>query len=76
LVPLRGGAFTIVDEDGQLHRPRVTVIGGGSPPSRVAPSHTVSLTLSAVLPTGNGQLRWASAGTRPIVSWDFDVEVD
>ncbi len=75
-VPLRGGAFTIVDEYGQVHHPRVTVSGGGSPPSTVAPGHTVSLTASAMLPTGNGQLRWAPAGTRPIVSWDFDVEVD
>ena len=33
------------------------------------------LTVSAVLPTGNGALHWAPAG-RPLVSWDLDVEID
>jgi hypothetical protein len=36
----------------------------------------VSLTVSDVLPTGNCRLRWAPEGTTPIVSWDFDVEID
>lgn len=75
-VPLSANAFTIVDEFGHLHHPRVTSTGGGSPPLQVAAGRTVSLTVSDVLPTGNGQLRWASEGTTPIVSWDFDVELD
>lgn len=54
----------------------MTSTGGGSPPLQVAAGRTVSLTVSDVLPTGNGQLRWASEGTTPIVSWDFDVELD
>jgi hypothetical protein len=29
-----------------------------------------------VLPTGNGQLRWVTAGAKPIVSCEFDVEID
>jgi hypothetical protein len=42
----------------------------------VARGRTVTLTVTTVLPTGNGQLRWAPAGARPVVSWDFDVEID
>jgi hypothetical protein len=42
----------------------------------VAPGQTVSLTVSDVLPTGNGRLRWTPTGAKPTVSWDFDVEID
>ena len=75
-VPVSPRAFTILDELGHLHDPRVTAAGGGSPPARVARGRTVTLTVTAVLPTGNGRLRWAPAGATPIVSWDFDVEID
>ena len=75
-VPVSPRAFTILDELGYLHRPRVTAAGGGSPPARVARGRTVTLSVTAVLPTGNGRLRWAPAGATPIVSWDFDVEID
>jgi hypothetical protein len=76
VVPLSAGAFTIVDELGRLHRPLVTRQGGGPLPQRVAPGETVTLTIRDVLPTGSGRLRWTPEGTLPIVSWDFDVEVD
>ena len=75
-----------VPEEGRFPIPETTpcrfavtlaaVRGGGPAPVRVAAGHPVSLTLSAVLPTGNGQLRWTPLGGRPIVSWDFDVEIE
>ena len=74
-VPLNAKAFTIIDEYGHLHHPRVTATDG-SPPPHIVPGRTVSLTATDVLPTGNGQLRWAPHGAAPIVSWDFDVEID
>jgi hypothetical protein len=75
-VPLSAAAFTIRDELGQLHHPRVTAQDGASPPADATDGKTVTLTIKAVLPTGNGQLRWAPQGGRPLVSWDFDVEID
>jgi hypothetical protein len=33
-VPLRAGAFTIVDEYGQIHHPAVMLTAGGAPPGR------------------------------------------
>jgi hypothetical protein len=74
-IPLSPGAFSIRDEQGQLHRPKVTA-QDGSPPRAAAPGKSVTLTLTAVLPTGSGELMWAPQGGRPIVSWDFDVEID
>jgi hypothetical protein len=75
-VPLNASAFTIIDEYGHVHHPRVTVAGGGSPPTDVAPRRTVSLTATDVLPTGNGRLSWSPVAGAPIVSWDFAVEID
>ena len=74
-IPLRPAAFTIRDEQGQLHHPHVTA-QHGSPTPAAAPGKSATLTLTAVLPTGNGQLQWAPQGGRPVVTWDFDVEID
>jgi hypothetical protein len=30
----------------------------------------------SVLPIGGGRLSWAPDGFKPLVSWDFDVELD
>ncbi len=75
-IPLSSGAFTILDELGQLHHPRVTALNGGPLPAAVAPGQTVTLTVRDILPTGNGQVRWAPGTAKPVVSWDFDVEID
>ena len=75
-VPLAASAFTILDERGGLHRPQVRLYGGGPLPAAVRPGTTIRLTVHDVLPTGEGRLRWAPNGGRPIVSWDFDVEID
>jgi hypothetical protein len=76
-VPLRARDFSVLDELGRIHRDlRVRMLGGGALPSSVAPGRATTITLYAVLPTGNGRLRWAPQGVAPIASWDFDVEID
>jgi len=75
-VPLSPADFTIVDEVGALHHPAVALQGGGRLPARAAQGKTVTITVRAVLPTGAGTLRWAPGTAKPIVSWDFDVEID
>jgi hypothetical protein len=75
-VPLRASDFTITDEFGGLHHPEVTLQGGGPVPAHLTPGRTVTLTMSEVLPTGNGSLHWAPTPRGSLVSWDFDVEID
>jgi hypothetical protein len=75
-IPLRRRAFTIVDELGHVHHPLVTTIDGGAPPQQLVPGKTLWLKVHDVLPTGNGSLQWAPTRTRPIVAWDFNVEID
>jgi hypothetical protein len=74
---IRPRQFAAIDEQGALHTLKVRSLGGGPPPSQVTPGTTVRLKLSTVLPTGGGRLVWAPLeGSRPLVQWDFDVEID
>jgi hypothetical protein len=75
MVPIRPADFTIIDELGRLHHPRVTA-PGGPPPEEAAPGRTVTLIVRDVLPVGSGMLRWSPGTARPVVSWDFDVVID
>jgi hypothetical protein len=75
-VPLDPAAFTLVDDLGHVHRPQVTVLHGGTLPRALSPGRTVSLRLYDVLPTGDGALEWAPGGGRPLVGWDYTVEID
>lgn len=75
-VPVAAAAFTLVDDLGHVHHPRVTALHGGPLPREAPPGKTVSLKLSDVLPTGDGALEWAPGGGRPVVGWDYTVEID
>jgi hypothetical protein len=75
-VPIDPAAFTLVDEAGHVHRPHVSALHGGPPPAAATPGRPLSLKLYDVFPTGSGTLEWTPAGGRPVVSWDFDVEID
>jgi hypothetical protein len=76
VIPLTPHAFTVLDELGQLHYLKISAQGGGRAPSMLRPGQTLTLVMKAVLPTGSGTLRWSPGRTRPLVSWDFDVEID
>jgi phosphoesterase family protein len=75
-VPLSGAAFSILDEHQQVHQLRVTAADGGPSPPWAAPGRIVTLRMSGVLPVGQGRLLWAPDGGSPIVSWDFDLELN
>ncbi len=75
-VPLDPAAFTLLDDQGHTHHPRVTAMDGGPPPRAVTPGKTLSVRLHDVLPTGDGGLSWAPGGRRTLVGWDYTVEID
>ena len=75
-VSLRHSAWVLVDENHQIHHPRVTAIDGGPAPEQLRPGQTVSIKLHSVLPTGDGGLEWRPDGGRVIAGWDFNVEID
>ena len=73
-VPVRVDDFTIVDQNGRVVHP-LLVTGEAPPPAVAPPGGTLSLALDAVLPVGEGTLRWAPGGTL-VATWDFVVEND
>ena len=75
-IPIDARDFSFLSEHGQTRHVHVTLRDGGRPPARIRAGQPVSLAVRATLPTGNGQLRWAPAGSQPTASWDFDVEID
>lgn len=78
-MPIDPAAFALIDDLGHVRHPRVTAMNGGPPPREIMPGgRPVSLKLHDVLPTGDGGLSWTPPGTgpRPIVAWDFVVEID
>jgi hypothetical protein len=75
-VSLRRSAWVLVDENHQIHHPRVTALDGGPPPAQLDAGQTVSIKLHSVLPTGDGGLEWRPDGARVAAGWDFNVEID
>jgi hypothetical protein len=75
-VPITARAFTLVDDQHRIHHPRVRPTNGEPLPSTLPPHTTLSLTLHAVLPAGDGGLEWAPDGGRPVAAWDFVAETD
>jgi hypothetical protein len=75
-VPIAARAFTLVDDQHRIHHPRVRSTSGNLLPSTLPPHTTLSLSLYAVLPAGDGGLEWAPDGGRPVAAWDFVAETD
>jgi hypothetical protein len=75
-VPIAARAFTLVDDQHRIHHPRVRPVNGDRLPSTLPPHTTLSLSLHAVLPAGDGGLEWAPDGGRPVAAWDFVAETD
>jgi hypothetical protein len=74
-VPVRLKDFSITDQLGRTFEPAL-VVGEPTPPSTAPVGSELTFRVSAVMPTGEGQLHWSPTGSEPIVSWDFIVEND
>jgi hypothetical protein len=75
-VPINPRAFTIIDEEGQVSHLGVSAAGGGTPPAVIPDGKTVRLTMRSRLGEGEYVLRWAPAGQKVLVGWEFNVELD
>ncbi len=75
-ISLQRSTWVLVDENHQIHHPRVTTLDGGPPPTQLRPGQTVAIKLHSVLPTGDGGLEWRPDGARVAAGWDFNVEID
>lgn len=73
-IPIDLSTFSVLDEQGNTHALSLAP-GTPAPPSVLHKAARAAFYLTAVLPTGSGQLTWAPGG-KPVASWDFDVEID
>jgi hypothetical protein len=74
-IPIAASDFTALDHLGSVYH--VAVVGSqAGAPTVLTPGQSVTLALRAVMPTGEGLLRWAPDGHDVVASWDFEVEND
>lgn len=74
-VPIVIADFTLIDHLGLVYHPTV-VPGSKAPPATLAPGHSVTFQLRAVMAVGEGLMRWAPVDKKIVASWDFEVEND
>lgn len=73
-VPIRISDFSIKEQSGKVQQPQL-VAGTPAPPADLPAGGHVTFKVTAVLPSGEGLLRWSPGGTL-LVGWDFIVEND
>jgi len=73
-VNLRTARFDVLDHAGTIHALRPAP---DTPlPATVQPSQTVTLHLTATIPSGEGLLRYAPDGNNNAAAWDYVAETD
>ncbi len=73
---LTSRAFTVRDENGQIHGAELRALNGGPPPAVLRAGQHANLALLTTLVPGDGGVRWAPGGSEPLITWDFVLEVD
>jgi hypothetical protein len=74
-MPIDIADFTSLDHLGAVYKV-AAVPGQPRIPRSIAPGQTRRFELRAVMPTGEGLMRWAPDGDKILASWDFEVETD
>jgi len=75
-IALTAAAFQILTTQGQVIHPAITAAGGGPMPTELRPGKPLTLTMKAGLGEGEGVLRWVPIGTRVLVAWTYELELD
>jgi hypothetical protein len=74
-MPITVADFNVLDHLGAVI-PVALVAGQPAPPPVLAPGSTFTFELRALVPIGEGLMRWAPGGEQIEASWDFIVEND
>ena len=75
-VPLSAADFTLITYQGKLLHPRVATGDGGALPASLPDGRSFTLRVSAPLTEGDGEIRWAPAGRKILVSYFWTLEFD
>ena len=74
VVPVRMADFTAFDHLGNVYQLHAFA-GHPIPPASLSPGQQLTFQLQAVMPTGEGLMRWAPQNS-VLASWAFEVEND
>jgi hypothetical protein len=74
-VPISVADFDSIDHRGVVYKPYL-VPGQPKLPKVLLPGHSLSFQIRAVMPVGEGLMRWAPNGNNIIAKWDYQVEND
>jgi hypothetical protein len=74
-VPIAVADFDSIDHRGVVFKPYL-VPGQPKLPKVLLPGHSLSFQIRAVMPVGEGLMRWAPDGDHIIAKWDYQVEND
>ena len=74
-VPIAIADFDTIDHTGAVFQPTL-VPGQPAPPAFVTTGGHLSFQIRAVMPVGEGLMRWAPDGNNIVAKWDYQVEND
>jgi hypothetical protein len=74
-VPISVADFDSIDHTGTVFKPYL-VPGQPKLPSVLLAGHSLSFQIRAVMPVGEGLMRWAPGGDHIVAKWDYQVEND
>jgi hypothetical protein len=74
-VPVSVADFDSIDHNGTIFKPYL-VPGQPKLPPAVVTGQTLSFQIRAVMPVGEGLMRWAPDGQHIVAKWDYQVEND
>ncbi len=74
-VPIAAAEFDSITHTGAVYKPYV-VPGQPRLPTVLLPGHRLTFELRAVMPVGEGLMRWAPDGNNIVAKWDYQVEND
>lgn len=75
-IPVAARAFSILTDSGEIVHPRVTVRGAARLPAALHSGQHLTLMVRAGVSDGSGSIRWAPLGTRVLVGWIYQLELD
>ena len=74
-VPISAADFDSIDHQQTVYKP--ALVPGQAPlPATLRTGQSVSFKIRAVMPTGEGLMRWAPDGDHIVAKWDYQVEND
>jgi hypothetical protein len=74
-VPIAVADFDSIDHTGAVFKPYL-VPGQPKLPTVLLPGHSLTFQIRAVMPVGEGLMRWAPDGNHIMAKWDYQVEND